>query len=145
MAGPLEGLKVLEFIRVPPGAFCTMMLADMGPGIEDAKTPRQSPAGHRSNPQEERSGPPICHQASAVRHNLSNPADRSLLATTARTRNVLSRVPSRCLKATGRRLRTSEACQPASGYCLSGASDSRPVRDRRQRYQFLSIARGPES
>ena len=30
MPGPLEGIKILELIRVPPGAFCTMMLADMG-------------------------------------------------------------------------------------------------------------------
>ena len=39
MAGPLEGLKVLELIRVPPGAFCTMMLADMGAEVLKVETP----------------------------------------------------------------------------------------------------------
>ena len=39
MAGPLEGLKVLELIRVPPGAFCTMMLADMGAEVVKIETP----------------------------------------------------------------------------------------------------------
>ena len=45
MAGPLTGLKVLEFIRVPPGAFCTMMLADMGAEVLKIETPR--PAARR--------------------------------------------------------------------------------------------------
>ncbi len=39
MAGPLKGLKVLELIRVPPGAFCTMMLADMGAEVVKIETP----------------------------------------------------------------------------------------------------------
>ena len=39
MAGPLEGLKVLELVRVPPGAFCTMMLADMGAEVVKIETP----------------------------------------------------------------------------------------------------------
>lgn len=39
MAGPLEGVKVLELIRVPPGAFCTMMLADMGAEVLKIETP----------------------------------------------------------------------------------------------------------
>ena len=30
MAEPLEGLRAVELTRVGPGAFCTMMLADMG-------------------------------------------------------------------------------------------------------------------
>src|SRR5215831_18285278 len=39
MPGPLEGIKILELIRVPPGAFCTMMLADMGAQVLKIETP----------------------------------------------------------------------------------------------------------
>jgi crotonobetainyl-CoA:carnitine CoA-transferase CaiB-like acyl-CoA transferase len=43
MAGPLEGLQVLEFVRVAPGAFCTMMLADMGAEVLKIETPPSEP------------------------------------------------------------------------------------------------------
>ena len=33
MAGALDGIKILELTRVGPGAFCTMMLGDMGADI----------------------------------------------------------------------------------------------------------------
>ena len=39
MSGPLEGMKILELIRVAPGAFCTMMLADMGAEVLKIETP----------------------------------------------------------------------------------------------------------
>jgi alpha-methylacyl-CoA racemase len=45
MGSPLEGLRVLELIRVAPGAFCTMMLADMGAEVLKIETPpSDSPA-----------------------------------------------------------------------------------------------------
>lgn len=43
MASPLEGIKVLELIRVAPGAFCTMMLADMGAEVLKIETPPAEP------------------------------------------------------------------------------------------------------
>jgi len=39
MASPLEGINILELIRVAPGAFCTMMLADMGAEVLKIETP----------------------------------------------------------------------------------------------------------
>lgn len=43
MTSPLEGVKVLELIRVAPGAFCTMMLADMGADVLKIETPPVDP------------------------------------------------------------------------------------------------------
>ena len=39
MAGALDGIKVLELTRVGPGAFCTMMLADMGAQVLKVEAP----------------------------------------------------------------------------------------------------------
>jgi crotonobetainyl-CoA:carnitine CoA-transferase CaiB-like acyl-CoA transferase len=39
MAHVLDGIKILELARVPPGEFCTMMLADMGAEVLKIETP----------------------------------------------------------------------------------------------------------
>ncbi|MFC1885472.1 CaiB/BaiF CoA transferase family protein [Thermodesulfobacteriota bacterium] len=44
MAGPVEGLKVLELVRVGPGAYTTRMLADMGAEVLKIETwPQNKP------------------------------------------------------------------------------------------------------
>ncbi|MDY7018744.1 MAG: CoA transferase, partial [Chloroflexota bacterium] len=35
----LEGVKILDLSRVPPGAFCTMILGDMGADVLKIETP----------------------------------------------------------------------------------------------------------
>jgi len=39
MAAALDGIRVLELVRVAPGAFTTMMLADMGADVVKIETP----------------------------------------------------------------------------------------------------------
>lgn len=39
MVSALEGIKILELSRVSPGAFCTMLLADMGAEVLKIETP----------------------------------------------------------------------------------------------------------
>ena len=42
---PLDGIQILELVRVAPGAFCTMMLADMGAEVLKIETPPAELAG----------------------------------------------------------------------------------------------------
>ena len=44
MAAPLTGIQILELVRVAPGAFCTMMLADMGAEVLKIETLRYGEA-----------------------------------------------------------------------------------------------------
>src|SRR5919108_2374408 len=48
MAGALAGIQVLELVRVAPGAFCTMMLADMGAEVLKIETPLAAPSGEEA-------------------------------------------------------------------------------------------------
>ena len=52
MARALDGVKVLELTRVGPGAFCTMMLADMGAEVLKIEPPPTGKlAGSGASPQ----------------------------------------------------------------------------------------------
>jgi crotonobetainyl-CoA:carnitine CoA-transferase CaiB-like acyl-CoA transferase len=92
--GPLDGVRVLELIRVAPGAFCTMMLADMGADVVKIETP------NTQDPYETGSAAP---QAAAARSafrfidrnkrsvaiNLKDPKGQALLQRLAEDADVL--------------------------------------------------------
>ncbi len=43
MAGPLEGIKIVEMVGIGPGPFCAMMLADMGAEVIRIDQKRETP------------------------------------------------------------------------------------------------------
>ncbi len=49
MAGPLEGLKVVEMVGIGPAPFCAMLLADMGADVLRIARPRPVKPGDASN------------------------------------------------------------------------------------------------
>ena len=54
MPGALDGIKILELTRVGPGAFCTMMLADMGAEVLKIEAPpSRKLAGSGASPKPE--------------------------------------------------------------------------------------------
>lgn len=50
MAGPLQGVKVVEMAGLGPGPFCAMMLADMGAQVIRIERPKKSIAVEASEP-----------------------------------------------------------------------------------------------
>jgi len=54
MAGPLEGLKVVEMVGIGPGPFAAMLLADMGAEVIRIDRPQEAGKGARGVPMEPR-------------------------------------------------------------------------------------------
>src|SRR5262249_62068840 len=83
MPGPLEGIKVLELIRVPPGAFCTMMLADMGAEVLKIETPpaeaSATEAGQASHEARRSAFPFGNRNKQSIAINLKHPAGQTIL------------------------------------------------------------------
>ena len=146
MTGPLEGLKVLEFIRVPPGAFCTMMLADMGAEVLKIETPRQSPAGTpKPTPQEERQAAFqfVNRSKRSIAINLKQPSGQELLRQLATNADVLVEgFRPGVMKRLGGDYETLKHVNPRLVYCsLSGFGQVGPYRDLPAHdINFLSIA-----
>ena len=146
MTGPLEGLKVLEFIRVPPGAFCTMMLADMGAEVLKIETPRQFPAGTpEPTPQEERQAAFqfVNRSKRSIAINLKQPSGQELLRQLATNADVLVEgFRPGVMKRLGGDYETLKHVNPRLVYCsLSGFGQVGPYRDLPAHdINFLSIA-----
>jgi crotonobetainyl-CoA:carnitine CoA-transferase CaiB-like acyl-CoA transferase len=90
MAGPLEKLKVLELIRVPPGAFCTMMLADMGAEVLKIETPPATPSATETQQAERRAAFHFVNRNKrSIAINLKKPDGQKLLHQLAADADVL--------------------------------------------------------
>ena len=146
MAGPLQGLKVLEFIRVPPGAFCTMMLADMGAEVMKIETPRQrAPRKTEPNAEDERRAvfQFVNRGKRSIAINLKQPAGQELLHKLAADADVLVEgFRPGVMERLGGDYETLKLVNPRLIYCsLSGFGQDGPYRDTPAHdINFLSIA-----
>jgi alpha-methylacyl-CoA racemase len=93
MAGPLAGVKILELVRVAPGAFCTMMLADMGADVLKIETPPASPPPEDSNEAQHAARRAAFHFVNrnkrSIAINLKHPEGQQLLHKLAADADVL--------------------------------------------------------
>lgn len=146
MGGPLNGLKVLEFIRVPPGAFCTMMLADMGAEVLKIETPRQVAKGATGSnaAQERRAALQFVNRGKrSIAIDLKQPAGQALLHRLAADADVLVEgFRPGVMKRLGGDYETLHTVNPRLIYCsLSGFGQDGPYRNTPAHdINFLSIS-----
>lgn len=89
MPSPLEGIKVLELIRVAPGAFCTMMLADMGAEVLKIETPPSEAASDPEAASRRAAFSFVNRNKRSIALNLKHPAGRSILHQIVQEADVL--------------------------------------------------------
>ena len=70
MAGPLSGLKVLDFSGLLPGPFASLMLADLGADVLRVEAP--------SRPDMVRLMPPYASDGTSAAHGYLNRSKRSI-------------------------------------------------------------------
>ncbi len=135
MAGPLEGIRVLELTRVGPGAFCTMMLADMGAEvlkIEPPPTGALRGSGASPDPDEPRKLATSFtnRNKKSLTLNLKEPEGQGILRALAREYDVLVEgYRPGVMKRLGGDWETLSSVNPRLVYCsLSGFGQSGPYR-----------------
>src|SRR5438093_2541041 len=135
MPGPLEGIKILELIRVPPGAFCTMMLADMGAEVLKIETPLTdaSEAGVGPETAETRRAAFqfVNRNKQSIAINLKHPAGKKILHQLAADADVLVEgFRPGVMARLGGDYATLSQINPRLIYCsLSGFGQDGPYRD----------------
>jgi alpha-methylacyl-CoA racemase len=135
MPGPLEGIKILELIRVPPGAFCTMMLADMGAEVLKIETPPTdaSEAGTGQATAEARRAAFqfVNRNKQSIAINLKHPAGQKILHQLAADADVLVEgFRPGVMARLGGDYATLSQINPRLIYCsLSGFGQDGPYRD----------------
>src|SRR5436190_10679393 len=136
MAGALDCIKILELTRVGPGAFCTMMLADMGAEVLKIEPPPSGKlAGSGASP-----GPDQARKLAtsftnrnkkSLTLNLKDPAGQAVLQDLAKSYDVLVEgFRPGVMKRLGGDYETLSKLNPRLVYCsLSGYGQDGPYRD----------------
>ena len=143
MAGPLEGLKVLELIRVPPGAFCTMMLADMGAEVVKIETPVGATPKQMAQAERRAAFQFVNRNKRSIAINLKQPDGQKLLHQLAADADVLVEgFRPGVMARLGGDYETLKRANPRLIYCsLSGYGQDGPYRNQPAHdINFLSIA-----
>ena len=89
MAGPLDGIRILELARVAPGEFCTMLLADMGAEVLKIETPA---ADGEPEPQDEKRRATFAfvnRNKRSIALNLKSPEGQAIFRKLAATADVI--------------------------------------------------------
>ena len=137
MPGALDGIKILELTRVGPGAFCTMMLADMGAEVLKIEPPPSGKlAGSGASPGPEEAGKLATsftnRNKKSLTLNLKDPAGQAVLQDLAKGFDVLVEgFRPGVMKRLGGDYETLSKLNPRLIYCsLSGFGQDGPYRDR---------------
>jgi crotonobetainyl-CoA:carnitine CoA-transferase CaiB-like acyl-CoA transferase len=136
MAGALDGIKILELTRVGPGAFCTMMLADMGAEVLKIEAPPSGKlAGSGASPKPEDARKLATsftnRNKKSMTLNLKDPAGQAILQELAKSYDVLVEgFRPGVMQRLGGDYETLKKLNPRLIYCaLSGYGQDGPYRD----------------
>ncbi len=136
MALALDGIKVLELTRVGPGAFCTMMLADMGAEVLKIEPPpagKLAGSGASPKPDEARKLATSFtnRNKKSLALNLKDPAGQDILHALAKEYDVLVEgFRPGVMQRLGGDYETLRAINPGLVYCsLSGYGQDGPYRN----------------
>ena len=148
MAAALDGIKILELTRVGPGAFCTMMLADMGAEVLKIEAPPSAKlAGSGASPKPEDARKLATsftnRNKRSMTLNLKDPAGRAILQELAKSYDVLVEgFRPGVMQRLGGDYETLKTLNPRLIYCaLSGFGQDGPYRDHPAHdLNYLSLA-----
>ena len=136
MPAALDGIKILELTRVGPGAFCTMMLADMGAEVLKIEAPPSGKlAGSGASPKPEDARKLATsftnRNKKSMTLNLKDPAGQTILHQLAKRSDVLVEgFRPGVMQRLGGDYETLKKLNPRIVYCaLSGYGQDGPYRD----------------
>ena len=136
MPGALDGIKILELTRVGPGAFCTMMLADMGAEVLKIEAPPSGKlAGSGASPKPEDARKLATsftnRNKKSMTLDLKSPAGQAILQELAKSYDVLVEgFRPGVMQRLGGDYETLKKLNPRLVYCaLSGYGQDGPYRD----------------